>query len=145
MSYNIQTHTLVQPRTGLYSLANQYIPHDSNPEGVTLVFAHSTSNHKEQWDVVISRIFELFPGRVNEMWAIDWQNHGDSAVMNGHVLKTKMAYYADVFALFRRVSLCNWQADRCCGTFDCDVCLYGNRDWTAYVLRLGSQAAVISD
>jgi pimeloyl-ACP methyl ester carboxylesterase len=91
MSYQIQSHTLLQPRTGLYSLANQYIPKDSAPDGLTLVFAHSTSNHKEQWELVISRIFELFPGRVNEMWAIDWQNHGESAVLNDHALQVKTA------------------------------------------------------
>ncbi|KAJ7729244.1 hypothetical protein DFH07DRAFT_781989 [Mycena maculata] len=86
MSYQIQTHTILfQPRTGLYSLANQYIPQDRAPDG----FWHFA--YKEQWEVVIARIFELFPGRVNKMWAIDWQNHGDSAVMNDHTLQTKAA------------------------------------------------------
>ncbi|KAJ7614591.1 hypothetical protein DFH06DRAFT_1368198 [Mycena polygramma] len=91
MSHQIQTHTLLQARTGLYSLANQYIPHDSAPEGPTLVFAHSTSTHKEQcqWEIIIGKIFELLPGRINEAWAIDWQNHGNSAVLNDHALQTK--------------------------------------------------------
>ncbi|KAJ7508593.1 Alpha/Beta hydrolase protein [Mycena galericulata] len=103
MNYQVQTHTLLQPRTGLYSLANQYTPHDSAPDGLTLVFAHSTSNHKEQWEVVIAKILELFPGRLNELWAIDWQNHGDSADMNDHALQTKTATiedYADVLRAF---------------------------------------------
>ncbi|KAJ6511402.1 Alpha/Beta hydrolase protein [Mycena vitilis] len=103
MSYQIQTHTLLQARTGLYSLANQYIPYDSAPEGPSLVFAHSTSNHKEQWEIIIKKIFELLPGRINEAWAIDWQNHGNSAALNDHALQTKIATiedYADILRSF---------------------------------------------
>ncbi|KAJ7662076.1 Alpha/Beta hydrolase protein [Mycena polygramma] len=120
MSYQIQTHPLLQTRTGLYSLANQYIPHDSAPEGPALVFAHSTSNHvyisspfilncftlpadKEQWEIIIGKIVELLPGRINEVWAIDWQNHGNSAVLNDHALQTKTATiedYADILRSF---------------------------------------------
>ncbi|KAJ7158639.1 Alpha/beta hydrolase fold-1 [Mycena filopes] len=95
MQYRVESHTLTQPRTGLHSLANRYVPHDSRPDGLTLVFAHSTSNHKEQWEVVISRVFELFPGRLNEMWAIDWQSHGQSAVVNESALVGRVVTVGD--------------------------------------------------
>jgi hypothetical protein len=88
MAYHVESHVLLQPRTGLYSLANRYVPRDSSPDGFTLVFAHSASSRalnfrventclddqldKEQWEVLIARIVELFPDRVDEMWALDW-------------------------------------------------------------------------
>ncbi|KAJ6468283.1 Alpha/beta hydrolase fold-1 [Mycena sanguinolenta] len=103
MQYRIERHRLTQERTGLHSLANRYVPQDSAPNGLVLVFAHSTSNHKEQWEAMISKIFELFPGRLNEMWAIDWQSHGESSVVNESALRGTIVTvedYADILRSF---------------------------------------------
>lgn len=64
-----------------------------NKDGLTLLFAHCIGSHKEQWEPVISAIYSSqnttrTPGhqRVREVWAFDWQSHGDSALLNRDVL-----------------------------------------------------------
>ncbi|KAG9313726.1 Alpha/beta hydrolase family-domain-containing protein [Chiua virens] len=61
---------------------------------LTLVFAHAVGYHKEHWEPVIHRLFEQqwLPAsgqrsfRVQDMWALDAPNHGDSAVLNEDVI-----------------------------------------------------------
>ncbi|KAJ7081138.1 Alpha/beta hydrolase fold-1 [Mycena belliarum] len=59
-----------------------------SPNGLTLLFAHCVGAHKEQWEPTIQRIFELRGAQVHEAWALDWQTHGDSAVLNQKLLET---------------------------------------------------------
>jgi hypothetical protein len=47
---------------------------------------------KEQWEPTIERIFTIQQVkqprfRVREAWAFDWQNHGDSAILNRSALR----------------------------------------------------------
>ncbi|KAJ7600911.1 Alpha/beta hydrolase family-domain-containing protein [Mycena floridula] len=74
--------------------AKRYTVGDSanNGEGLTLLFAHCIGAHKEQWEPVIEKIFseqQSKPSfqRIREAWAFDWQNHGDSAVLNKDLLQ----------------------------------------------------------
>lgn len=46
---------------------------------------------KEQWEIIISQLFKLCPTALSEVWAIDWQSHGQSAVVNEALLKTRLA------------------------------------------------------
>lgn len=57
----------------------------------TLIFLHSTSFHKETWEPTISSLLELLTGNqdalaqqtsVQDIWAIDCPNHGQSATLN---------------------------------------------------------------
>ena len=49
---------------------------------------------KEQWEPVIQQLFansnmRRNARRIREVWAFDWQNHGDSAILNRQLLKTR--------------------------------------------------------
>ncbi|KAJ7031718.1 Alpha/beta hydrolase fold-1 [Mycena alexandri] len=59
-----------------------------NSAGLSLLFTHCVGGHKEQWEPVIERILELRHSEVREAWAFDWQNHGDSAVLNHEILNS---------------------------------------------------------
>jgi hypothetical protein len=43
---------------------------------------------KEQWEILMPIIFRKVP-LVEEMWTIDEQNHGESAILNDEALKTR--------------------------------------------------------
>jgi hypothetical protein len=55
---------------------------------LTLIFLHSTSFHKETWELAIGALFRLAVQSTNsgfkirEAWAIDAPNHGVSAELN---------------------------------------------------------------
>ncbi|KAH9942036.1 alpha/beta-hydrolase [Amylocystis lapponica] len=76
---------------GLQLVAKRYV-HNLNARpapttGLTLIFTHCTGTHKEIWEPVIGALMKLtLPGTdtplVREAWAVDTQNHGDSAVLN---------------------------------------------------------------
>ncbi|KAG5642245.1 hypothetical protein DXG03_003348 [Asterophora parasitica] len=62
-----------------------------NTRGLTLLFTHCIGSHKEQWGPTIERIFRQQQlkdetHRIREAWSFDWQNHGDSAVLNHEAL-----------------------------------------------------------
>ncbi|KAF8636764.1 hypothetical protein AX16_010967 [Volvariella volvacea WC 439] len=87
-------------------------PASTNPDGLTLLFAHCIGAHKEQWEPTISTIFSLQQSkhptrRIREAWAFDWQNHGESAVLNYEALQDRpegvSAYeWANAIASFMR-------------------------------------------
>ncbi|KAJ7751554.1 Alpha/beta hydrolase fold-1 [Mycena maculata] len=71
------------------SVKRYYTPESArNSKGLTLLFAHCIGAHKEQWEPTIQRIFERHHSQVHEAWAVDWQTHGDSAVLNRELLET---------------------------------------------------------
>ncbi|EJF56527.1 hypothetical protein DICSQDRAFT_113051 [Dichomitus squalens LYAD-421 SS1] len=96
MSLICEPHQLLLPESHLLVAANRY-RHESrlnNRDGVTLVIAHCSSGHKEQWLPTLTMLFDLCfkstalqPGwRVREAWALDAPNHGDSALLNRAIL-----------------------------------------------------------
>ncbi|KAI0722373.1 hypothetical protein C8T65DRAFT_734779 [Cerioporus squamosus] len=113
-----ENHQLRLPGSSLWISANRYRPAGGAPhlEGVTLVFAHCSSGHKEQWEPVLAKLFELascsdvLPAecRIREAWALDAPNHGDAAALNGDILKSRQPYsiqeYASMLASFIRSS-----------------------------------------
>ncbi|KAH9481265.1 hypothetical protein JR316_0005787 [Psilocybe cubensis] len=103
MSLKVETITLKQPTTGLVSLATRYTSVNQSPESLTVLFTHSTSNHKEQWDIPIRRIFEICPDVIGEAWSIDWQSHGQSALVNQAVLSQRTATLTDYADILRRL------------------------------------------
>jgi hypothetical protein len=59
------------------------------PDALTLIFLHSTSFHKEAFDVTIQHILNLVQSTelvVQEAWALDCPNHGEAAQLNEKVL-----------------------------------------------------------
>ncbi|KAJ7624820.1 Alpha/beta hydrolase fold-1 [Roridomyces roridus] len=80
--------------------AKRYRRHSADGTGLTLLFAHCVGAHKEQWEPTIARIFErCAPSTVSEAWAVDWQNHGDSAVLNRELLSTSPSRVYGVSAI----------------------------------------------
>jgi len=61
-------------------------PSSSREDGNTLIFAHGTGFHKEQWEPTIMHLFTLFKTRnafpVREAWAVDCPNHGEAFLLN---------------------------------------------------------------
>ncbi|KAH8830577.1 Alpha/Beta hydrolase protein [Flagelloscypha sp. PMI_526] len=61
---------------------------DHDLGGITLVLAHCVGSHKEQWEPFLESLFSACNGPVNspvriqEAWALDRINHGDSYVLN---------------------------------------------------------------
>ncbi|KAJ6612525.1 Alpha/beta hydrolase fold-1, partial [Mycena sp. CBHHK59/15] len=58
----------------------------ANRVGLTLLFAHCIGAHKEQWEPTITRVLTLRSAAVREAWAVDWQSHGDAALLNRDAL-----------------------------------------------------------
>ncbi|KII84950.1 hypothetical protein PLICRDRAFT_179266 [Plicaturopsis crispa FD-325 SS-3] len=91
--------------TGLVSVAKRYTVADNSPDGLTLVFAHCTSSHKEVWETTIARLFELCGQRqLREAWSLDWQGHGEAGVLNEQKLRSRegvtITEYADLLHRF---------------------------------------------
>ncbi|KIK83952.1 hypothetical protein PAXRUDRAFT_700607 [Paxillus rubicundulus Ve08.2h10] len=79
---------------GLQMTAKRYTAPFSEPEGLTLLFAHGISAHKEQWEPTLQRVFynQRFKAkhhRVREAWSFDWLNHGDAAELNKEKLQLR--------------------------------------------------------
>lgn len=73
--------------------AKRYVDRRQSDDGITVLLAHGTGTHKEQWEPMLHKLFEIrstkSPSlRIREAWAFDWQDHGHSAVMNSEILKT---------------------------------------------------------
>lgn len=89
---------LVDPRPAypLRILATRYSSsshaHTESNDGLTLIFLHATGMHKESWEVVIKRLFELRSqstqqSKIRDIFSIESPNHGESAVINEDALK----------------------------------------------------------
>jgi len=65
-------------------------PISQRQDGYTLIFAHGTGFHKEQWEPTLKHLFDLskssraFP--ILEAWSIDCPNHGEAAILNEQVV-----------------------------------------------------------
>ncbi|GBE85089.1 alpha/beta-hydrolase [Sparassis crispa] len=83
-----------RPNYPLFITAKRYwIPDDTSedPEALTLVFAHGTGFHKEQWEPTIEELYDSVrregkPRMIREAWSIDAPNGGDAAVLNEETL-----------------------------------------------------------
>lgn len=111
-----QRHVFVTPgNSGLKMVANRYkiLPY-AEETGFTLLLTHciggresflrlppisqfdfeNSSSDKEQWEPVIETIVQTQctknrNRRIREVWAFDWQSHGDSAILNHHILNDR--------------------------------------------------------
>ncbi|KAF9220132.1 hypothetical protein BS17DRAFT_739673 [Gyrodon lividus] len=58
--------------------------------GITLLFTHGVTGHKEQYHPVIRRLLQLYATPkydIREIWSIDFPNHGETATLNRVVLE----------------------------------------------------------
>ncbi|KAF7973728.1 hypothetical protein HWV62_14292 [Athelia sp. TMB] len=83
-------------RPGLKLCAKRYTTAQSvgETEGWTLLFTHCISSHKEVWEPVIERLFQLQQTtpkarRVREAYSFDWQTHGAAGILNEEALKSR--------------------------------------------------------
>ncbi|KII92226.1 hypothetical protein PLICRDRAFT_50643 [Plicaturopsis crispa FD-325 SS-3] len=106
MAVNILVESIVFPDSiGLVSVAKRYTVANNSPDGLTLVFAHCTSFHKEVWEITIARLFErCSQGQLREAWSLDWQGHGEAGVLNEQKLRSRdgvtIMEYADLLHRF---------------------------------------------
>lgn len=89
------------PNVSLKFTAKRYRDKASQPSGLadsglTLLFVHGVGYHKESWELCIEVIFRHFADKnrakltkIREAWAIDWQDHGDAALLNRQVLRDR--------------------------------------------------------
>ena len=69
-------------------ISHRFTTTDASDKGPwTLIFLHSTSFHKETWQPTIQAIYDtLFSSKlavsIQDSWAIECPNHGQSAVLN---------------------------------------------------------------
>lgn len=63
----------------------------NDEDALTLVLAHGTGFHKEQWEPTIDDLFAVLDQqqtvKVREVWSIDAPNHGDAAILNEGALR----------------------------------------------------------
>ncbi|RPD56181.1 hypothetical protein L226DRAFT_613735 [Lentinus tigrinus ALCF2SS1-7] len=103
------------PDSGLFVSANNYTP-TQQPEHasgeVTLVFAHCSSAHKDQWEDTVARLFHISAAsnqlsqswRVRDAWALDAQGYGDSPILGKNPPASRkplsVSEYANVLRYF---------------------------------------------
>ncbi|ELU38642.1 alpha/beta hydrolase family domain-containing protein [Rhizoctonia solani AG-1 IA] len=71
----------------MWMVANRYVPNrhrTNNSPGVTVMLSHATGFHKEIWETTLRYLLSTPQGQVSidEIWALDAVNHGDSALLN---------------------------------------------------------------
>ncbi|KAJ7082887.1 hypothetical protein B0H15DRAFT_952271 [Mycena belliarum] len=79
-------------RKALKMEVKRYTSGSSLPEGVTLLMLHGLGQHKEQWEPVVERLYApqshcTVSPPIREIWSLEWQSHGQSAVLNEEALK----------------------------------------------------------
>ncbi|KAI0711314.1 hypothetical protein C8Q76DRAFT_797631 [Earliella scabrosa] len=79
-------------RKVFWTVANRYV-HKLRPRnpGLTLVLLHGIGAHKETWEPIIKRLLKLLHDcntsiHIQEIWALDCVQHGDSALLNEAVM-----------------------------------------------------------
>ena len=86
-----------RPSFPFLTVAKRYWQPDSpyldDSTALTLIFAHGTSFHKEQWEPTIDDLQSAVERhtevsvRIREIWTVDAPNHGDAAELNEETLK----------------------------------------------------------
>ncbi|KIP03772.1 hypothetical protein PHLGIDRAFT_110421 [Phlebiopsis gigantea 11061_1 CR5-6] len=82
-----------RPRSPYRIAVNRYWDpgqHSTDPDALTLVFAHGIGSHKELWEPTLAHLYALAACagvKLRDAWALDAPNHGDSAVLNDCVLE----------------------------------------------------------
>ncbi|KAJ7594117.1 Alpha/beta hydrolase fold-1 [Mycena floridula] len=83
-----------RPEYPLVTTAKRYwdasSPAYNDPDALTLIFAHGTGYHKEQWEPTIEELYNLLGQgalKIKEVWSLDAPNHGDAAIANEKTLQ----------------------------------------------------------
>ncbi|KAG8967846.1 hypothetical protein FRC03_009249 [Tulasnella sp. 419] len=101
MAFTVIPHILEPNSTSgnpYYVTAKQYIPTytkssaENDEDAVTIIAAHATGAHKEQFELTFGRLFEQLAEcggvKIKEAWSIDAPNHGEAAVFNQEYVDT---------------------------------------------------------
>ncbi|CAB4415275.1 unnamed protein product [Rhizophagus irregularis] len=75
---------------------NCYEPYEKkNDSGdeINMVFAHATGFHKEIWEPVIKLLLDQKQLNIDKILALDYYNHGDSAILNEKILPDSLRWW----------------------------------------------------
>jgi hypothetical protein len=67
--------------------AKHYTPSSGPRTGYTLLLAHASGMHKEQWEPALHVL--LAHPRVRDAWALEWPSHGAGASVNAAALNAR--------------------------------------------------------
>ncbi|EMD37143.1 hypothetical protein CERSUDRAFT_155653 [Gelatoporia subvermispora B] len=73
----------------------------NDTDALTLILAHGTGYHKEQWEPTIEDLHGILQSygsrtlKIREIWSIECPNHGEAAVLNEHTLNWGYDTYFD--------------------------------------------------
>ncbi|KLO19751.1 alpha/beta-hydrolase [Schizopora paradoxa] len=109
--FTVSTTVFPTPGSDLVYAANEYTPRGAEfvEDGFTLLFTHNLSSCKEMWEPVMSELCALCSFEkesevsIREMWSIEWQSHGESALLNegkNTVYNCRVRDYADAITGF---------------------------------------------
>ncbi|KIK62973.1 hypothetical protein GYMLUDRAFT_242057 [Collybiopsis luxurians FD-317 M1] len=95
MSFPLLSETYVfdpRPYYPLLSTVKRYWKPSWTEDGLTLIFAHGTGFHKEQWEPTIDDLLDTIDRqhvrvKIREIWSIDAPNHGEAALINEKTLQ----------------------------------------------------------
>ncbi|KAJ7641885.1 Alpha/beta hydrolase family-domain-containing protein [Roridomyces roridus] len=79
-------------KNALKVAARRYLPQISDPDGFTLLCVHGSGGHKEQWEPTLQQMFakyNLGQFSIREVWAVDWQSHGEAGRINASKLANR--------------------------------------------------------
>ncbi|KAJ3552510.1 hypothetical protein NM688_g4115 [Phlebia brevispora] len=86
--------------------ARRYLPSGSSlsAAGLTLLCLHGIGSHKELWEPILENVFQhrcaadaKLPS-IREIWLLDCQNHGDSALLNASIEWSKESLFSTEWA-----------------------------------------------
>ncbi|CUA71854.1 hypothetical protein RSOLAG22IIIB_04799 [Rhizoctonia solani] len=69
----------------MWTVANRYRPdkpRSGTSPAVTLLLSHATGFHKEIWETTLRFLLSTPQVNIDEIWALDAANHGDSGLLN---------------------------------------------------------------
>ncbi|KII85654.1 hypothetical protein PLICRDRAFT_115758 [Plicaturopsis crispa FD-325 SS-3] len=66
----------------LWTVCNRYARRRRTSTGLTLVLVHGVGTHKETWEPTLQSLLARASGDIEEVWALDCVQHGDSALVN---------------------------------------------------------------
>ncbi|KAK7438586.1 hypothetical protein VKT23_017921 [Stygiomarasmius scandens] len=101
----VETFQLKLPKSGLLYCANRYTTDTCQQNGITVVFAHCATAHKELYEPTIQKLLYLQQKhphelRIREVWSVDSPSHGASVDLNRESLQTygrvSLYEYADL-------------------------------------------------
>ncbi|KAJ7599223.1 Alpha/beta hydrolase family-domain-containing protein [Mycena floridula] len=104
--WQVTTSIFDLPNSSLCVEISKYVPADTSfsdlrSNAQILFLAHGLTFVKELWEPMISRLFELDSiSSIQEIWTMDYPNHGRSASLNDDEVLMSFSHYAGAILAF---------------------------------------------